>query len=222
MSAPPPTPTPPVRVEFVLTVLAFNGTFAPRKSICLPESCAASCQTRKDWLPVIKACATYLRGPPLPPPPPLLHCNYPHHGNGVLCGHVEPWDSSDFFSSALGNFWSPAGRCLQVRNVGTLWLAGWSQGMRFAKQIASCPCKLDFISIHRFVLFIWGIFLAKSGLIPHQNSQVLNILQKLFRKHRVSRRHASFQGVKSHNWMSQLLEVAVGSRTLAAERDVLS
>lgn len=39
---------PPVRMEFVLTVLAFNGTFVPRKSICLPGSYAASCQPRRD------------------------------------------------------------------------------------------------------------------------------------------------------------------------------
>ena len=30
-----------------------------------------------------------------------------------------------------------------------------------------------------------------------------------------------FQEVKSHNWISQLVEMAVGSRTLAAQRDVL-
>lgn len=39
---------PQVRMEFVLTVLAFNGTFVPRKSICLPGSYAASCQLWKD------------------------------------------------------------------------------------------------------------------------------------------------------------------------------
>lgn len=78
-------------------------------------------------------------------------------------------------------------------------------------------------SLFAGLFYSFGAFLAKSGcLIPHQNSQVSNILQKLFRKHRVSRRHASFQGVKSHSGMSQPVEVATGSRTLAAERDVLS
>lgn len=51
VSPPPPPLLPlllPVRVEFVLTVLAFKGTFVPRKSICLPESYAARCQTGKD------------------------------------------------------------------------------------------------------------------------------------------------------------------------------
>lgn len=66
----------------------------------------------------------------------------------------------------------------------------------------------------------FGTFLAKSGrLIPHQNSQVSNILQKLFHKQRVS---CLCVGLKSHNRMSQLVEVALGSRTPAAERDVLS
>lgn len=64
--SPPPSssPSPPVRMEFVLTVLAFNGTFVPRKSICLPGSYAASCQPRKDWLLKIKECITCLRGHP--------------------------------------------------------------------------------------------------------------------------------------------------------------
>lgn len=39
---------PPVKVEFVLTVLAFNGTSVLCESICLPGSCAATCQLRRD------------------------------------------------------------------------------------------------------------------------------------------------------------------------------
>lgn len=65
------------RVEFVLTVLAFNGTLVPRESICLPWSYASSCQPRRDWLLLIKDCITCLRG--------LMRHNYPHHPNDGWC-----------------------------------------------------------------------------------------------------------------------------------------
>lgn len=44
-----PFSLPPLgKMEFVLTVLAFNGTSVLCESICLPGSCAATCQPRKD------------------------------------------------------------------------------------------------------------------------------------------------------------------------------
>lgn len=78
-----------------------------------------------------------------PPPPPLCTVII-HITVMVFCvDHVEPWDSSNFFSSAPGNFLSPTRRCLRVKNVVTFWLAGWGQGTRFAKLIAGCPDKWE-------------------------------------------------------------------------------
>lgn len=75
---PPPSPFLSLaRVEFVLTVLAFNGTLVPRESICLPWSYASSCHPRRDWLLLIKDCITCLRG--------LMRHNYPHHPNDGWC-----------------------------------------------------------------------------------------------------------------------------------------
>lgn len=87
---------PLARVEFVLTVLAFNGTLVPRESICLPGSYAASCQPRRDWLLQIKDCITCLRG--------LMRRNYPHHPNDVWCASVTKTQSARASSEVTSFF----------------------------------------------------------------------------------------------------------------------
>lgn len=83
------------RVEFVLTVLAFNGTLVPRESICLPWSYASSCQPRRDWLLQIKDCITCLRG--------LMRHNYPHHPNDGWCDSVTKTLRARAFSAVTRN-----------------------------------------------------------------------------------------------------------------------
>lgn len=114
--------TSPCKSGICVDSFGFYGTFVPLKSICLPGSYVASCQTWRDWLLKIKVCITCLRG---------HHCNHPHHSNDVLHAAVEFWDSSHFFLCVCVTLWVTSEAQLDtVCEREPLWLFGWKKPCR--------------------------------------------------------------------------------------------